>query len=133
MSSLREAVSAALEDVVDPCSISAGAPLSIIDMGMVLDLAVDASGAVSICIRPTSAMCTMIAGIMKGVEERVASVDGVTSVHVALKSDSVWTEADLSANGRRILEARRSRSRSEVQVKPHEWKTRRARLQVSSS
>ncbi len=74
-------------------------------MGMVTELTVDASGAVSICMRPTSAMCTMIAGIMKGVEERVAAVTGVTSVHVVLKSDSIWTEADLSDNGRRVLEA----------------------------
>ncbi|MDB6091708.1 MAG: hypothetical protein JWN85_4492 [Gammaproteobacteria bacterium] len=132
MNTLRDKVVASLADVVDPCSISAGAPLSVLDMGLVTELKVNAAGVVTISMRPTSAMCTMIAGIMKGVEETVASIEGVTGVHVLLNSDTIWTEADLSERGRRVLEARRQRSRGEVQVKPHEWKTRRSRLQVSS-
>jgi metal-sulfur cluster biosynthetic enzyme len=132
MNALQDRVVDALAGVVDPCSVTAGAPLSVIDMGMVTRLTVDAAGAVNISMRPTSAMCTMIAGIMKGVEDKVGSVDGVTSVRVELNADTIWTEADLSEKGRRDLQARRERSRAEVKVKPHEWKTRRVTSQASS-
>ena len=125
MSALKERVLEALGSVVDPCSISAGAPLSVIDMGLVTALSVDDAGEVTIAMRPTSAMCTMIAGIMKCVEEAVTRVPGIDKVQVSLNSDTLWTEADMSEEGRRILGARRQLSRREVQVRPHEWKTRK--------
>jgi metal-sulfur cluster biosynthetic enzyme len=93
-------------------------------MGMVTALEVMDDGVVLITMRATSAMCTVIASIMKSVEDAVAVVAGVTEVRVTLRSDSQWTEAALSEKGRRILEDRRAQSRSEVQVRPHEWKTR---------
>lgn len=133
MNTLKDRIIQALASVFDPCSVSAGAPLSVIDMGLVTDLAVDAEGAVMISMRPTSAMCTMIAGIMKGVEDCVARVPGVSSVRVVLNSDTLWTESDLSAEGRRVLDARRQRSRAEVLIKPHEWKTRKTPAPVSPS
>ena len=126
MSALRQSVTEALGRVFDPCSLAAGAPLSVADMGLITELTVDdETGVVAIAMRPTSAMCTVIAGVMTDVEEIVARVPGVSSVRVSLHNDTMWTEADLSENGRRILEARRRRSRVEVPVRPHEWKTRR--------
>ena len=125
MSALRQTITEALGRVFDPCSLAAGAPLSVLDMGLITELAVDDAGVVAIAMRPTSGMCTVIAGVMTDVEEIVARVPGVSSVRVSLHNDTMWTEADLSDNGRRILEARRQRSRVEVPVRPHEWKTRR--------
>ena len=127
MSALRESVTAALGSVFDPCSLSTGAPLSVIDMGLVTELTVDDAGVVTIGMRPTSGMCTLIAGIMTQVEEAVARVPGVSSVRVSLNNDTMWTEADLSETGRRILESRRQRWRAEVPVGPREWKTGRTR------
>jgi metal-sulfur cluster biosynthetic enzyme len=129
MSALRQSVTEALGSVFDPCSLTAGAPLSVVDMGLITELTVDHEGAVSIAMRPTSGMCTLIAGIMAGVEETVARVPGVSSVRVSLNGDTQWTEADLSENGRRLLESRRQRSRAEVPVRPHEWRTRRTQSQ----
>jgi len=128
MSALRQRVIESLGSVFDPCSLTAGAPLSVVDMGLITELTIDDVDAVGITMRPTSGMCTLIAGIMASVEETVARVSGVTSVRVSLNADSQWTEADLSETGRRILEARRQRSRTEVPVKPHEWKLRRVQL-----
>jgi len=125
MSALRQSVTEALGGVFDPCSLAAGAPLSVVDMGLITDVTVDDAGVVAIAMRPTSAMCTVIAGVMTEVEEIVARVPGVSSVRVSLHNDTMWTEADLSDNGRRLLAARRQRSRVEVPVRPHEWKTRR--------
>ena len=83
------------------------------------ELTVDDAGVVTIAMRPTPGMCTLIAGIMTDVEETVACVPGVSRVRVSLHGDTTWPEAD-SENGRRILEARRQRSRAEVPVRPHE-------------
>ena len=93
MSALRDRVMEGLEDVIDPCSVTAGAPLSIVDMGLLNELCVDDDGAVRVSMRATSAMCTMIAGIMKVAEERLARVEGVTRVEVQLCSGGIWTEA----------------------------------------
>lgn len=125
MMTLRDRVLAALQDVIDPCSRTAGVPLSILDMGMLISVVADIDGEVSITMRATSAMCTMIAGITKDVEQRVIAVEGVRVVSVELHGGSIWTEADMTDKGRSALEARRQRARAEIAVKPHEWKTRR--------
>jgi metal-sulfur cluster biosynthetic enzyme len=126
MSALRDRVMKGLEEVIDPCSVTAGAPLSVVDMGLINELAVSEDGAVRISMRATSAMCTMIA------EERLAAVEGVTCVDVTLCSGAIWTEADMTEHGRQILMARRERSRAEVTVRPHEWKTRLRRPAAAS-
>lgn len=124
MNGLEERVQAALEDVIDPCSVTAGSPLSVVDMGMITGLRADDEGRVRIGMRATSAMCTMIAGIMKVAEDRISQVEGVTSVDVTLQSGPMWTEADMTDRGRSTLNARRAASRASRPVKPHEWKTR---------
>jgi metal-sulfur cluster biosynthetic enzyme len=118
--------------VTDPCSVSAGAPLSVIDMGLVTGVDVDEKGIVRIGMRATSAMCTMIAGMMKVTEDRIAEVEGVAGVAVTLSSGPIWTEADMTDRGRTILNARRQQSRGEIRVRPHEWKTRRPAPQIRS-
>src|SRR5882757_2746039 len=118
MSALRESVTGALGNVFDPCSVSTGAALSVIDMGLVTELTVNDAGVVTIAMRPTSAMCTLIAGIMTQVEEIVARAPGVSSVQVSLHNNSMWTEANLSEAGRRILEGRRRRLRAQGTVRP---------------
>lgn len=133
MSGLKAQVLEALEQVVDPCSITAGAPISVIDMGMINDVAVDAEGGVDISMRATSAMCTMIAGIMAGVELQVGRVEGVSEVRVKLTSGSLWTEAEMTDRGRRILEERRARSRRELPVVPYELKRREAQLRAAAA
>jgi metal-sulfur cluster biosynthetic enzyme len=132
MSSLHDRVMRGLEEVIDPCSVTAGAPLSVVDMGLVNELSVGEEGVVRVSMRATSAMCTMIAGIMKIAEDRLARVEGVTRVEIKLCSGAIWTEADMTERGRRILQARRERSRAEVTVRPHEWKTRQPRSAAAS-
>jgi metal-sulfur cluster biosynthetic enzyme len=133
MNGLQERILCALGEVTDPCSVSAGAPLSVVDMGMITSVEVDETGAVSIGMRATSAMCTMIAGIMKVAEDRVAEVEGVRTVAVILGSGPIWTEADMTEHGRASLNNRRQQSRRQISVRPHEWKTRRPNPQVPSS
>lgn len=132
MNTLLDRVTNALEEVIDPCSVTAGAPLSVVDMGLIDALSVGADGVVRLAMRATSAMCTMIAGMMKVAEERLALVEGVTRVDVKLCSGAIWTEMDMTERGRQVLLARRERSRMEVAIRPHEWKTRPRRASVAS-
>lgn len=132
MNTLHDRVIQALEEVIDPCSVTAGAPLSVVDMGLIDALSVGADGVVRLAMRATSAMCTMIAGMMKVAEERLALVEGVTRVDVKLCSGAIWTEMDMTERGRQVLLARRERSRMEVTIRPHEWKTRLRRASVAS-
>ena len=124
MSPLEEGVRAALGRVYDPCSVVAQAPLSVIDMGLLVDLQVTAPGDVAVVLRPTSAMCTLIASIVQAVEEQVGAVAGVAGVTVRIDNASRWTEEVMTEAGRAALAERRERSRREVPVKFREWETR---------
>ena len=118
-----ESVRARLGEVYDPCSVAAGAPLSVVDMGMVTDITVN-DGHVSVALRPTSPMCTMIACIMEAVNDRVAGLDGVKAVDVRSDCSTMWTEACLTSAGRAKIAARRAQSRKEVPVSPQAWRGR---------
>jgi metal-sulfur cluster biosynthetic enzyme len=122
----REAIDAALADVYDPCSVRANAPLSVTNMGLVTSVEITEDGAVDISLRPTSPWCTMIGSIMQGVEQRVAEVAGVTSVTTRIDRGSDWSEADMTAEGRNILESTRQRSRAAVPVRRRQWQERAA-------
>jgi metal-sulfur cluster biosynthetic enzyme len=114
VSSLEDHVRAALGEVFDPCSLAVRAPISIVDMGMVARIAVGPAGRVEIGLRPTSPMCTMIAGIMEAAETHVRRLPGVREVEISLERAGLWTEEDMTPRGREILLVRRERSRREV-------------------
>lgn len=133
MTPILEQVRGAVANVYDPCSVSAGIPLSVWDMGLVTSLDIDAENRVSISLRPTSAMCTMIGCIMQAVDESVRRVPSVRGVTLRIDHSSMWSEADMTQTGRLLLEARRRRSHEEVPVRPQEWRTRRAGLVASLS
>jgi metal-sulfur cluster biosynthetic enzyme len=120
-------VEAALATVYDPCSVQANAPLSVIDMGLVTGIDIDAADAVRITMRPTSAWCTMLGSIMQGVEEQVLKVDGVTSVSIDIDRNSHWSEADLTTKGRDLLASVRARSRAIQPLRRRQWQERVAK------
>jgi len=117
-------VIAAIRKVYDPCSVTAQAPVSIYDMGMITRLDVQPEGRVFLTIRPTSLGCTLMAFIMQAVDDSVMAVVGVSEVNISLDVHSDWSEAEMTEEGRRILHARRSRSRQEVPVRRREWEGR---------
>ncbi|ABW12283.1 protein of unknown function DUF59 [Parafrankia sp. EAN1pec] len=121
---LGRAVDTALRSVFDPCSVRVGAPMNIVDMGLVTSVEVGGAGQVDIAVRTTSPMCTLVASIMQGVEREVRAVPGVAAVSVRIDPRSDWTEAQISGEGRVTLELRRARSQQEVPVRPREWERR---------
>jgi metal-sulfur cluster biosynthetic enzyme len=96
-----------MRTVVDPCSVQTGLAIDIVDMGLVTDIRQDAEGGVTISVRATNPMCTLIASIMQSVEESVAAVHGVRQVEVRLDPRMDWTEADINGRGGEALELRR--------------------------
>jgi ring-1,2-phenylacetyl-CoA epoxidase subunit PaaD len=94
-----EQLRAALADVVDP-EIPA---VSILDMGMVGDIQLDGSGAVTVEILPTFSGCPALPVIAKDVRERLSGESGVRSVEVRFVFDPIWTSDRISDEGRNRL------------------------------
>ncbi len=126
----KEQVEAVLAGVYDPCSVQANAPLSVVNMGLVTGIELSAQGDVVIRLRPTSPWCTMIGSIMQAVEEQVGKIDGAGTVRVEIDRSSLWSEAELSEEGRQILDGARARARAVRPVRQRQWQLRAAISEV---
>lgn len=104
----------ALQDVVDP-EIPA---VSVLEMGMVHDVASDDAGHVTVAILPTFSGCPALQAIGDAVRARLAREPGVTAVTVRFVYDPPWSTDRISAAGREklrsfgIAPAPRARGRS---------------------
>jgi metal-sulfur cluster biosynthetic enzyme len=110
-----EAVSAVLDTVMDPCSLSVGVPLNIREMGLLTGVDVGEDGTVKVSMRLTTPGC--FEGITKfsqDIERGVGGVAGVTRVLIDFNDGCDWSEADISAEGRAKLQARRALSRARL-------------------
>jgi metal-sulfur cluster biosynthetic enzyme len=115
-------IEAAMALVDDPCSIMANAPLNVFELGLVRSWSLDEEGHVHVTLSPTSPSCTLIGSIMTGIEQRVATVQGVRSVTVELDGDTMWTADLMSEDGRNKLAARREGSAQRVPLRPQQWR-----------
>ncbi|WP_051792494.1 metal-sulfur cluster assembly factor [Amycolatopsis jejuensis] len=110
MSVAAEAIETALHQVLDPCSIAANAPLSIVDMGLVLGFR-EHDGTVEVTLCLTSPMCLLGTLIVRDAEDAVAAVPGVAEVRVHVDPEPVWTPDRMTDAGRTQLAERRSAGR----------------------
>jgi metal-sulfur cluster biosynthetic enzyme len=107
-------VRARLNAIVDPCSLAAGAPAGIDEMGLVRAVDVDATpgGAViRIRIGLTEPGCMIGASFVTRAHECLESLPDVASVKVTLEHDCDWTPADLDAAYAKRLHAVREARR----------------------
>jgi metal-sulfur cluster biosynthetic enzyme len=88
---------AALYDVIDP-----ELGLSIVDLGLVYDVAV-VDGSATVTMTTTSPLCPLGALLTRGVEDRLAQIEGIDSVEVHLVDDPPWSFERLSDDARAIL------------------------------
>lgn len=103
---LTDAVRDALHRVVDPCSIATGVPVSIVDMGLVLEVAVDGPTAhVQLCV--TAPICLQITNILAKVEEMVAEVPGIETVNCTVDAAYEWMPSMMAQSARRDLRSAR--------------------------
>jgi metal-sulfur cluster biosynthetic enzyme len=104
-----------LNGIVDPCSITAGAPAGLVDMGLVgrAELEDRDEGGVRavIAIGITHPFCMMAGVFLNEVRTRIGGLDGIDEVAVSLDSDTVWTPDRMTADYRARLDAARAARR----------------------
>jgi metal-sulfur cluster biosynthetic enzyme len=109
------AVSAIIDTVMDPCSLSVGVPLNIREMGLLTGVDIGEDGEVHVSMRLTTPGC--FEGITKfshDIERGLYGLEGVTRVRIDFGDGCDWSEADISEDGRAKLEARRAAQRARL-------------------
>ena len=87
----QEQVTEALRSVVDPCSIATGAPIDLVDMGLVRAIEIDHTH-VEVQLRFTSPLCWQATNIISAIEDAVMAIDGVEQVTCDSRSAAwEWT------------------------------------------
>jgi metal-sulfur cluster biosynthetic enzyme len=101
---LKDRIRAQLDEIKDPCSLAAGTPMGLDEMGLVKDVVIDASGDVTIDLRLTSPFCHMIGFFQQEATRRVQELCGAQ--HITLRADNGldWSPGFLSP----AAQARRS-------------------------
>ncbi len=98
--SLRAKIEAALHRVTDP-----ELPfLSVMDLGMIDEVAIDEAGNVSIVMLPTFAGCPALQWLKDNIRAAVGNVEGVRSVEVEISLRKAWSTNRMSAEARRKLQ-----------------------------
>jgi metal-sulfur cluster biosynthetic enzyme len=103
-------VFAALDTVLDPCSVFNGTRLSLVELGMIDTVTIE-DGKVHILLFLDDPTCMLFFEINRMLDEAVMAVPGVTKVSVEIKADDIWTEDRMTSKGRTRLEAFRARRR----------------------
>lgn len=97
---LRELIMAALDEIKDPCSVAAGSPLGLVEMGLIKRLDISRNGDVAISLRLTAPFCHMIAFFQRETTERIGTLPGVTAVSLAMDNGLDWSPDHMSSSGR---------------------------------
>jgi metal-sulfur cluster biosynthetic enzyme len=104
-------VRAVLNTIVDPCSVAAGAPAGIVDLGLIrrLDVTPGEHGArVHVVIGVTEWGCLMGAPFASEAYKRLEPLDGIEHVDVELDGAFDWDPDDMAPAYRRHLAERRA-------------------------
>lgn len=91
---LDTTVRAALAGVYDPCSVAAGRPLSLVDMGLFLGARLD-GGTLAVRFAVTFAGCTMAPHFLRAAEAELATLPGVEQVVATVDTSHVWSPPPL--------------------------------------
>lgn len=84
-----EAIRAVLGRIHDPCSIAAGRPVSVLDMGLVRGWVLD-DGVLTVTFCVTFAGCTMAPHFAQAAADDLAKLPGVARVETVIDTDFVW-------------------------------------------
>jgi metal-sulfur cluster biosynthetic enzyme len=112
MSTLDADVLAALDGIHDPCSVATRRPLSIVELGLLVDLTVGPFRDVRVVLRATSPSCVLIGSIMEAAETRVRAVPGVRDVAIELDLSGDWSPEHITPAAAAKLDAARQGARA---------------------
>lgn len=116
-----EAIDEVLRSVLDPCSCMTSQPTSIVDLGLVEDVAVEA-GIASIELVLTSPSCGYYPHIRDEIVEKIVGCDDVSvdEVVVTQNTQTVWDRERMTAAERERREERFERQAAEEGLTP-QW------------
>jgi metal-sulfur cluster biosynthetic enzyme len=119
MVSVTEAnVRAALDAVVDPCSVVAGAPAGLVQMGLVRALELsegDAGATIRLRIGVTEPGCLMGASFAAQARAQLEQLDGVARVEIELDHANDWMPSDIDRDYQRRLDTVRAARRAALE------------------
>lgn len=104
-------VARALEDVVDPCSLAQGTPLSLPAMGLVRRQVLDDAGVLTVDVCVTAPGCAYVGLFADAAATRLAGLPGVAEVVVRLDPSVLWSERMLRPDASAALGAARTAGR----------------------
>lgn len=113
------AVRARLDQIPDPCSLAAGAPVGLERMGLVRAARVEEGpdgAVVHVVVGVTDPSCFMGATFAAEAEHALADLPGVARVEVTLDDRFDWSPQDMAAGYREELAARRAQRRATLPV-----------------
>jgi FeS assembly SUF system protein len=88
---IEQDVVATLRNIYDP-----EIPVNIYDLGLIYDIDVEPSGAVSILMTLTAPTCPMADQLLADINREVGKVDGVVSVTPTITFDPPWDKSMMS-------------------------------------
>jgi len=96
---MHEAIKTQIKTVFDP-----EIPVDVWELGLIYGVDIDDNGAVKIIMTLTSPMCPVAGSMPMEVQEKVASVEGVTDVDLSLVYDPMWTKDRMSEEAKLELD-----------------------------
>lgn len=119
---LRRQVTAALDGVIDPCSVGRGVPAGMPDMGLVCGVDVtggsQARSDVRVTLRLTAPGCTFQMYFDQQARTRLQELPGVGDVELVWSDRFDWSDEDLSDDLKRRLRAKRQLTLNERRDPP---------------
>lgn len=88
---IDEDIRAVLSRIHDPCSVAAGRPVSVLDMGLVRGWMLDGEGTLTVTFCVTFAGCTMAPHFAQAAADDLAKLPGVARVETVIDTAFVWT------------------------------------------
>ncbi len=101
MTPMEARIEAALRNVIDPCCRERR--ISVVDMGLIREIAIDEEGSVTVELLLTSGWCPFQTDLLQEVGAAVRAVPKVTDAQVSITVEHTWSTDRLSAEARRKL------------------------------
>lgn len=105
---LKQQVIEKLGTVIDPCMEAAGLNLSVIDLGIVREVSVDADQ-IRIEMGLTEPGCGFTHALVTQVEDAVECLKGTRALNMTFNWSDPWTEESMTDTGRTVMMQARER------------------------
>jgi metal-sulfur cluster biosynthetic enzyme len=80
-------------------------PVNIVDLGLIRDIQISPEGQVNLNMTLTAVGCPVTDWMRMTVRDKILSAEGVTDANVEIGFDPPWTPAELTPEGKDMLQA----------------------------